>query len=174
MSRLPKVTLVAAVSEDGFISRGTGVPWNLPDDIAHFRERTAGRWLLIGRRTWSEMLGWFIDHRPLVLSHDPGFHPQTGQRVSSVSEALHLATAAGVDELVVVGGGMVFAAALPHADVLDLTLVHTKLGQGVPFPAIDPAEWRQVTKKPHPADARHGVAFAFTEWHRVPAKGSGV
>ncbi len=169
-----KVTLIAAVSEDGFISRGTGVPWDLPDDVAHFRQRTAGRWLLIGRRTYLEMRGWFIDHHPLVLSNNPKRLPPPGQRVGSVHEALHLASAANVEDLVVVGGGETFRAAMPYATCLDLTMVHTRLGKGIPFPPIDPEAWQEVTKTPHPADDRHRLAFTFTEWRRVPAKGSGV
>ncbi len=166
------VTLIAAVSDDGFISRGQGVPWDLPDDRAHFRERTLGRWLLVGRRTYEEMIGWFHNHQPLVLSTDAGFAPAIGTRVATVEAAIQIASDAGAGELMVLGGGQVFAATMPLATRLDLTLVHTRLGTGIPFPAVDPGVWRQVQSRPREADAAHRFSFTFTEWERAPGHGS--
>lgn len=161
----PLLTLIAAVSEDGFISRGQGVPWKLPADVAHFRAYTAGKWLLLGRRTYEEMIGWFRDHTPLVLSRDERFVPKIGQRVGSVEEALRLTAA---DELVVCGGAHAYALALPLADRLVLTVVQTQLGEGVPFPTIAWSEWTEVSCEPHPADSKHAHAFQIVTWERTP------
>lgn len=159
------LTLIAAVSEDGFISRGQGVPWKLPADVAHFRRYTAGKWLLLGRRTYEEMLGWFRDHTPLVLSRDDGFVPMIGRRVSSVEEALQQTTS---DELVVCGGAQAYALAMPLADRLVLTHVQTKLGEGVSFPAVQWDEWTEVSREPHAADDQHAHAFQNVTWERTP------
>ena len=161
----PLLTFIAAVSEDGFISRGQGVPWKLPADVAHFRAYTAGKWLLLGRRTYEEMLGWFHDHTPLVLSRDESFVPSVGRRVGSVEEALLLTAA---DELVVCGGAQAYALALPQADRLVLTLVQTQLGEGVPFPTITWSQWTEVSRKPYPADAQHAHALQIVTWERTP------
>ena len=161
----PLLTLIAAVSEDGFISRGQGVPWKLPADVAHFRAYTAGKWLLLGRRTFEEMIGWFREHTPLVMSRDESFVPKIGQRVGSVAEALLLTTA---EELVVCGGAQAYALALPLADRLVLTLVQIQLGEGVPFPTIVLDEWTEVSREPHPADSLHAHAFQIVTWERTP------
>ena len=158
------LTLIAAVSEDGFISRGQGVPWKLPADVAHFRAYTAGKWLLLGRRTYEEMVGWFRDHTPLVLSRDENFVPTIGQRVGSVEEALHLTS---THELVVCGGAQAYALALPLADRLVLTQVQTQLGEGVPFPAIAWDAWTEVSRKPYPVDAQHAHSFQIVTWERA-------
>jgi len=70
-----RTIIIAAVSADGFISRGTGVPWDLPEDRQHFRRLTQGQWLFLGRRTFEEMLGWFKDHHPVVLTRRPLLPP---------------------------------------------------------------------------------------------------
>lgn len=157
----PIVTLIAAVSADGFISRGEGVPWDLPRDRAHFRAHTAGRWLLLGRTTYQEMTGWFRDHTPIVLTRDEGFHPSPGLRVGTVAEAIQLAEQAGVDELMVCGGGQVYTAAMPYADRLLITRVAESLGDGVPFPTIEPGLWSEQSREDHPADAGHAFALSF-------------
>jgi hypothetical protein len=84
------ITLIAVLSEDGFISSGTGVPWDLPADKAHFRAYTAGKWLLLGRKTYEEMLGWFRDHTPLVLTRQEDYTPPVGRCVGTLAEAAAL------------------------------------------------------------------------------------
>lgn len=159
-----RLTLIAAVSADGFISRGTGVPWDLPRDRAHFRAATAGQWLLIGRRTYQEMLGWFQDHTPLVLTRDPSFTPPVGKAVSSIEDAL---AQAGSREVFVCGGSAAYTTALPHAQRLLITHVETALGAGVPFPAIDSPPWRLVAEQTHAADAENAHAMRFAEYQRA-------
>lgn len=167
MSTRPRLTLIAAVSEDGFISRGQGVPWDLPRDRVHFRAATAGKWLLIGRRTYKEMLGWFRDHTPLVLTRDPAFIPPIGKPVQSVPQALDLAAAAGVDEIYVCGGSAAYALALPHVDRLLVTHVGTRLGSGVAFPKIESPPWQLVSCIEHAADAENALSMRFATYERI-------
>ena len=164
MSTRPRLTLIAVVSEDGFISRGQGAPWDLPRDRVHFRAATAGMWLLLGRRTYEEMLGWFRDHTPLVLTRDPTFVPPIGKAVSSVPQALDLAAKAGVDEIFVCGGSAAYELAFPHADRLLVTHVGTRLGAGVAFPKIETPPWRLVSSADYPADAENAHAMRFADY----------
>lgn len=160
------VTLIAAVSDDGFISRDRGIPWHLPDDIAHFRQSTTGKHLLLGRVTAQEMAGWFRDHHtPLILSRASICEvPPGGRVVHSVNEAIQASSAAG--SLMVCGGAEVYAAALPFATHLLLTHVHTALGAGRSFPRFTPSEWVTVPRLHHPADARHAHPFSIVEYRR--------
>ena len=158
----PVVTLIAAVSKDGFISKGAGVPWELPEDKVHFRRYTAGKWLLLGRRTYEEMQGWFNDHMPLVMTRDAAFKPAIGKRVSSLEEAIALVEEGGQKELVVCGGGQIYAEAMPHAQRLVITRVADRLRAGVAFPKIDPHEWTLVKSEPHGG----APAFSFDEYER--------
>lgn len=162
------VTLIAAVSEDGFISRGQGVPWDLPADRAYFRKYTTGQWLLLGKSTYLEMLGWFRDHQPLVLSRDPTFQPPVGMRVASVAEAMQRARAAEARELVVCGGSQAYAQSLPYARRLLLTRVQDTLGHGVAFPELDASEWQVLSEEHHVADQHHAFAFTFLTLQRHP------
>lgn len=163
----PLLTLIAAVSSDGFISRGQGVPWVLPKDRAHFRAYTNGKWLLLGRRTYEEMLGWFTNHHPLVLSRQQAFIPFLGDRVSTVEEALHMAEMARRAELVVCGGAGTYMAALPLADRLIITHVEDRLGSGVAFPAFSRDDWEPISRKICEPDETHAQGFAIVTYQRV-------
>jgi dihydrofolate reductase len=160
----PRITLIAAVSADGFISRDHGVPWDLPRDRTHFRAVTAGQWLLLGRRTYEEMIGWFRDHTPLVLTRGKTFTPPIGHTVHSMEDAIAIATVAQAPDLIVCGGSAAYEAAMPHAERLLITRVETSLGSGIPFPPIDPASWRLIASVSHPADAENAHAMRFEEY----------
>ncbi|HSI63546.1 MAG TPA: dihydrofolate reductase [Candidatus Saccharimonadia bacterium] len=157
------LTLIAAIDDNRLLADERGIPWKLPRDVAHFREYTTDKWLLLGRTTYEEMQGWFQPgHVPLVLSSRCGWDPKIGRVVSSVPQAIATAEAAGQSELVCIGGGQVFAAALPYADKLLLTRVHARIqpaGRPVYFPAWEESQWEDVTIWQQPADAEHALTF---------------
>lgn len=162
----PLVSLVAVISTDGFISKGVGVPWDLPSDRAHYRAYTQGKWVLVGRRTYEEAIDWFGDRYPLVMAA-ASYQPRLGQRVGSVEQALALAEATHQRELAVIGGSSVFAAAMPHANKLIITHVDDTLGSGVPFPKIDEHQWHPVSRECHEPDADHAQAFEIVTYKRA-------
>jgi dihydrofolate reductase len=167
VSTRPCLTLIAAVSADGFISRGQGVPWDLPRDRVYFRSVTAGKWLLIGRRTYEEMIGWFRDHTPLVLTRDATFVAKVGRVVHGVEQALEVAARAGVHELFVCGGSAAYDRAFPHADRLLITHVGTRLGTGVAFPKVESPPWRLVSSLEYHADSENAHAMRFATYERL-------
>jgi dihydrofolate reductase len=165
-----RVVIIAAVSADGFISAGTGVPWDLPADRTHFRRLTEGQWLFLGRRTFDEMTGWFREHRPLVLTKRPLPEPWADAGVASVEEAIKRVAEADGESLWICGGASAYEAAMPEADELVLTEVKACLGAGVAFPEIVKADWQVVRR-----EARAGAGETDFEWvwyERVRKAGS--
>jgi dihydrofolate reductase len=164
----PRLVLIAAVSRNGVLALGGKIPWHLPRDVAHFRARTAGRWLLLGRTTYEQMTGWFQPgHVPVVLTRQIGYAVQGGWVVSSVREAMALAARQGVDELVVCGGGQVYAAALPEADEIILTKVDTEVSGDAFFPTMTTEDWRVMEEDSFPADESNAVAMRIIRYGRT-------
>jgi len=150
MQRPPLLCAIAAVSADGFISRGTGVPWVIEADRHHFRHATQGKWLLLGRRTFEEMQGWFTDHHPLILTRSSEFLPSVGQPVSTIAAALEAAERQGADELWVCGGAATYAEAWPLVQKAVITQVDDELGTGLPFPPICDEAWEIESRQSLP------------------------
>ena len=89
--------------------------------------------------------------------------------VAEHCEIIRIAVEQGSEELCVIGGGEVYALTLGRADVLHLTEVDTEVeGAHAFFPAFDPAEWHEVAREPHPADAKHAIGFDFVEYRPTP------
>lgn len=164
-----KITMIAAMDRNRVIGGAAGgLPWRLPRDAQHFRDYTRGKHLLLGRRTYEEMLGWFTDQTPLVLTHRRDYQPATGRAAHTVDEAVAEAFELGAGELVVCGGGATFAAALPYADELRLTRVDAEVDGGAHFPDHEADHaWETVAEERHEADAENAHAMTFLTLRRV-------
>ncbi|MEO0416030.1 MAG: dihydrofolate reductase [Verrucomicrobiota bacterium] len=160
-----KVTLISAVARGNVIGTGNGgIPWSMPRDVEHFRSYTAGKALLLGRVTYQEMLGWFSDHFPIVLSRSSALQVERGALVGSVPAAIELASPRG--ELVVCGGGEIYAAAMPYATDVILTQIDADIAGSVYFPEMEPKEWASVSSEAFPADDSHAHAMTIQHLSR--------
>ena len=121
------VSIIAAVDRHGLIGDETGLPWHLPKDLRRFRALTWGKPIIMGRRTF-ELIGKPLPGRlNIILTHDPKFLAPGCRIARTFKEALSIAEehlrAAGGDEVVVIGGGKVYAEAIHSWDRLYLTVV---------------------------------------------------
>ena len=148
----PKVTLIAAVARNGVIGVRGQLPWRLKSDLKRFRALTMGKPVVMGRKTF-QSIGRPLDGRDnVVIATQAGFAPAGVEIVpdfpAAVSLAASLASARGVDEVCVIGGGAVFAEALDAADLLLITEVDAEPEGDVWFPAISPGDWLAVAREP--------------------------
>ena len=151
MTDTPRVVLVVAVAENGVIGRGGELPWRLPSDLKRFRQLTLGKPMIMGRKTYRS-IGRPLDGRDsIVLSARREGYPVDVHIAASIKEALALAArlagARGVEEVAVIGGAEVFAAALPFAERIYLTLVHANPAGDRRISPFFPDTWREVARE---------------------------
>ena len=160
-----QLSLIAALDREFAIGKDNTLPWHLPADLKRFKALTLGKPLLMGRRT-AESLGRALPGRRNLVLTRSGRVPFDGmQAVASLDEALQAANEDQAAELCVIGGGEVFAMALPVATRMHLTWVDTVVaGADAFFPRFDPAAWEAVTREAHAADAKHAFAFEFVDY----------
>ncbi len=162
-----RVSLIAALDCNHAIGRGNALPWHLPDDLKRFKALTLGKPVLMGRKT-AQSLGRALPRRINLVLTRGGTVPFAGmQAVASLEAAIALAAGEG-EELCVIGGGEVYALALPSATHLHLTHVDTAVeGADAFFPCFDARRWRETARLHHPADAAHAFAFDFADYERA-------
>ena len=161
------VSLIAALAENRVIGKGGGLPWRLPKDLQRFKQLTVDHTVIMGRKTFEEIKHPLANRRNVVISRDPGFHPRGVTVVPSLDEALALG--ATESEVFVIGGGEIFKLALPRADRLYLTIVHSEVPGDTLFPPLDQTAWALEEKEHHSADARHAHPFSFRRYRRIRA-----
>ncbi len=165
-----RVALMVAVAANGVIGRDNALPWHLPEDLRHFRRTTLGKPVVMGRKTF-ESIGRPLPGRPnIVVTGTPGWQVEGVTVTDSVPAALELARelarAEGVDELVVIGGATIYAAALPLAQRLYVTEVHADVEGDTWFPPVDRADWQEIQREELPASEDNPYAYAFVCFER--------
>ena len=162
-----KVTAIAAIARDRVLGTGAGIPWCLPIDQAHFRSYTAGKALLLGRRTFEEMQGWFTDHRPITISSNPSYqHQAAAASVSDVSDAITIATDWGEPELVVCGGAKTYTSALVHTTDVLLTEIDATFLGSAHFPPLPQDQWVATQRSDYPKSAVNPLDFSIIHYRR--------
>jgi len=159
------ISLIVATDRNGVIGKDGDLPWHLPADLAHFKRTTMGKPLIMGRRTHESIGRALPGRRNVVLSRRHGWQPAEGCELArDVDEALSLL--ADEAEVMIIGGEAIYAAFLPRADRLYLTLVDTVVVDGdARFPALDSAAWVEASRELRPADDRnaHGLSFRMLQ-----------
>ena len=159
-----EISLIAALDRNYAIGRNGAMPWHLPDDLKRFKALTLGKPVLMGRKT-ALAIGRALPGRTnLVLTRGDSV-PFAGQIVvHALDEAIAYARGA---ELAVIGGGEIYALALPHATRLHLTWIDTEVAEADAFfPRFDVHEWIETSREQHVADARHALAMTFVDYSR--------
>ncbi|MDP3896925.1 MAG: dihydrofolate reductase [Mesorhizobium sp.] len=165
------VVIHAAVAENGVIGRDGGLPWRLSSDLKRFKAGTMGRPIVMGRKTF-ESIGKALPGRlNIVVTRDRAFRADGVETVGSLEEAVTLATVrgrcmAGADEIAIIGGGQLYAQALPIADRLEITHVLAEVEGDTRFPAIDPQVWAADRFEDVPAGERDSHATRFAVYRK--------
>lgn len=155
----PRVSLIAAVAENGVIGVNNALPWHLPTDLKRFRTLTAGHHVIMGRKTCESLGRPLADRVNLVVSRNPGFHAEGFIVVRSVEAAL--SAAPKDEEVFVIGGASLYCQALPRADHIYLTVVHAEFAGDTRFPDFNRGDWRELERVAHAPDWRHACGYSF-------------
>ncbi|MDR7296333.1 dihydrofolate reductase [Pelomonas aquatica] len=163
---MSRITLVAAVAKDGAIGRDNALLWRLPEDMARFKALTLGKPVVMGRKTWDSVPAKFRPlpgRRNLVVSRSATELP--GAEVfTSLDAAL---AACHEPEVCVIGGGDIYALALPRADQLALTEVDAAFPDADRhFPAWPREQFTETTREPR--TSADGLRFDFVDYIRKP------
>jgi dihydrofolate reductase len=147
------------------ISIIVAAPWRLSDDLRRFKETTMGKPIIMGRKTW-ESIGRPLPGRlNIVITRQPDFAAAGCEVVRSVGDAI--AAAGDADEIMIIGGSQVYQRALPLADRLYLTRVHTEIEGDAFFPDVDKKTWMLVSDERHAADERNEFDYSFRVYQRT-------
>ncbi|MBZ0218355.1 MAG: dihydrofolate reductase [Fimbriimonadaceae bacterium] len=167
----PIISIVVAVAENGVIGQGGDMPWRLSSDLKRFRAITLGKPIIMGRKTF-DSIGKPLDGRDnIVVTRQKDFAPAGIHVVSNLDDALKLggecAAKNNVAEIVVIGGGEIYAQALPKARRIHLTEVHAALDGDTHFPVLPATEWREVSRQAVPRGEKDSADTSYVILERL-------
>jgi dihydrofolate reductase len=160
-----RLHLIFARAANGVIGKDGGLPWHLPEDLAHFKRTTSGHPVIMGRKTWQSLP---VRFRPLpgrqniVVTRQPDWQAEGAQRAGDLQQALALCPADA--DVWVIGGAEVFHEALALAHTAVVTELHAAFDGDVHAPTFGPA-WRELRREAH--TAANGLAFSFVTYQNT-------
>ena len=163
----PEVGLIWAEARGGVIGAGGGMPWHVPEDLAHFKELTAGAPVIMGRKTWDGIPPRFRPlpgRRNIVVTRQAGWSAEGAEVAGSVDEALALAASdtSLTDTVWVIGGAEIFGAVMDRADRLEVTELDLAVDGDTFGPAVD-GSWQVADVDPAEGwhTSRNGIRYRF-------------
>lgn len=167
MSSVPVVSFIVALATDRAIGRHNDLPWRLPEDLKFFKRTTLGKPVLMGRRSYESLRQPLKDRLNIVISSTEQALPEGVLQFRTLEEGIRRMQQEPVDEVFIIGGGMVFRQALPLAQRMYLTRVDTTVPDADAwFPEIDFSDWELVWEERHEADEKHAFPYTFQRWER--------
>ncbi|MBV8474646.1 MAG: dihydrofolate reductase [Hyphomicrobiales bacterium] len=170
----PAVVLVAAVARNGAIGADNALLWRLPSDLKRFKALTMGKPLIMGRKTFDSIGRPLPGRETIVVTRDAEYARDGVAVAHDVDSALRLgaerARAAGVDEVIVAGGGEIYAQTIDRAGRLYVTEVDLAPEGDARFPAIDPAIWREVAREQGVRGPNDEANFVFVTYERAAGR----
>lgn len=161
------ISLVVAASENNVIGKDNHLLWNLPNDLAFFKNTTWAMPVVMGRKTYQSLGKPLKGRTNIVISKDGALdHVKGIIHVTSLDSAVKAAEDTDAKECFVIGGGEIFRIAMPMAHRIFMTRVHATLDGDTFFPAIDPDQWNLVSSTTFEADAKHAYSYSFETWQR--------
>lgn len=157
------ITIIAAMGRNRAIGLDGEMPWHLPGELRHFKETTMGKAIVMGRKTWDSIGRPLPGRQNIVVTRNPDFSATGCDVAGSLEEALGLARSS---EVMVIGGGQLYAAALPLADRMVLTEVDCEPGADTWFPKWQKDEWCGREVRSCVPDERNPFAYRVVEWLR--------
>ncbi|MFD5214606.1 dihydrofolate reductase [Microbacterium sp. NPDC058345] len=155
------VGLIWAQAHGGVIGAGGGMPWHVPEDLAHFKEVTLGAPVVMGRRTWDSLPERY---RPLpgreniVITRQQHWSASGARRAAGVREALR-----GLEKAWVIGGAEIFREVIGHADRLEVTELDIQVDGDAFAPST--AGWR-VSAEGEWQTSVSGIRYRFLGYQR--------
>lgn len=156
------IILIAAIGKNKELGLNNKMLWHLPNDFKHFKAKTTGHSIIMGRKTLESLPGILPNRKHIVLTRNKNLEQNNITLVHTIKDVFDLPDTPKY----IIGGGEVYRAFLPYADTLELTRVDADFEADTFFPEIDFNEWQCTFSEQHKADEKHKYAYRFETWKR--------
>lgn len=171
---MAQLSMIAAVARNGVIGSNQAIPWRIPSDFAWFKQTTLGKPIIMGRKQFESVGKPLPGRTNIVVTRQVGYQPE-GVLVFhdldlALAKAHQIAEADGVDEVMVIGGGDLYAQLIGSADRLYISHVELSPAGNVRFPEIAASEWLLADMPEVPVSPRDEAAYRVKVYERRRAQ----
>jgi dihydrofolate reductase len=165
-----KIKLIAAMSDNRVIGLKGRLPWgHLPKDWAHLFRVTDGIPMIMGRKSYDTPDRVASPNaQNIVVTSQLDFPLEAGfERALSLNEALQMIDNQSIEEVFVIGGGMIFEQIMPRAQTIFLTVVHAEFEGDAFFPMFSNGDFALTRETHYEVDEHHNYPFSILIYERI-------
>jgi dihydrofolate reductase len=163
----PRISLIVAMAKNRVIGANQSIPWHLPGELKMFKTITMGHHIVMGRNTWESIARLLPGRTTVVVTRQRDYRVEGAIVAPTLDDAL--AACRDNDEIFVIGGAQLYAAALPRADRIYLTEVDAEVEGDTYMPEFDLREWQAGAVTPYAADDKNPYSYKLTVYDRKTA-----
>ncbi len=157
---MTKISMIAAMANDRVIGKDNDMPWHMPADLAHFKQVTMGKPVIMGRKTFESIGRPLPGRKNVVITRDEQWQAEGVEVVNSPELALE--SVADVEEVMIIGGGNIYQQFLAQATTLYLTFIELEVEGDTCFPNWnETGDWSEVESELHEVDERNIHPYRF-------------
>jgi dihydrofolate reductase len=155
------ISIIVAIGKNKAIGRKNQLLWDIPEDMRHFRETTAGHTVIMGEKTFLSIGHPLPKRKNIVVTLDKNFQADGVEIRYSLDDVLQ-EYKNKEEEVFVIGGGIIYNLSLPYADKLYLTIVDDAPVDADTFFG-DYSEFKKVISERKGQDANFSYTFLELE-----------
>ncbi len=130
------ITIIVAIGKNFVIGKNGWMPWNIPEDLRQFKEKTLNHTVVMGRKTFEAIGRPLPKRKNIVVTRDPRWHFDGVETIGDL-EAFLQQCQSGDEEVFIAGGAQIYQTALPYADKLIISHIDTEIDGDTFFPKWD-------------------------------------
>jgi len=158
------VSIIVAMGENNAIGKDNQLLWHLPADLRHFKNKTSGHTIIMGRKTFDSVGKPLPNRRNIVVTRQD-IKIEGCEAVKSIDDALALCR--DEEEVFIGGGAEIYKLAMPKTDRIYLTIVHRDFDADTFFPELDYDQWVETSHEDHQADEKNNIPYSFLTLERA-------
>jgi len=139
------ISHVVAMSNNNVIGVNNKLPWQLKDDLEHFKEYTTGKIIIMGRKTFESIGRPLPNRQNFVISSNlrevDGISVFQNLENAIIAAKKYNKDLDSAQEIAIIGGGYLFRDSINYFNKLVLTRVDCEIDGDVYYPKIDLKNW---------------------------------
>ncbi|CAG0938869.1 dihydrofolate reductase [Gallionellaceae bacterium] len=160
----PHLSILVAMASNRTIGINNTLPWRCPEDLKHFKALTMGHHMIMGRKTFDSIGKPLPGRTTVVVTRNRELKIEGCIIAHSLEEAI--AACAGDEEIFIVGGGELYAQALPLADTLYITEIRQDVAGDAHFPEFDKNTWQEAARERRSQTEPQPLDYHFVTYRR--------
>ena len=160
--------IVACTDKENVIGKDNKLPWNLPEDLQHFKEITMGKTIVMGRKTFESLPKVLPGRHHIVLTrnqnykvNNPNVEVVTGN-INNIFKKMKYSE----DEYFIIGGAEIYKIGIKFADKIFLTRIYEHIEGDAYFPTINDKYWNISSMSQIIVSKQTGLIFSYEEYCR--------